>query len=95
MISKMQGKKVRIRPIPVKKLVHGRLVETDDLWLIETATKDIVRISNLNYAYSKNLGTDHIDKFQTDSQFGSDGFLILHSQLIMDGMHLHVEPLRR
>lgn len=42
---------------------------------------------------SKKIGLDHAKEFITDSQYGSEGILILKSKLIIGGYAVYIEPI--
>ena len=65
----------------------------DDWWLLEEASKDKIKLLNPRTYHSLLLGTDHIKEYMTDQEGGSDGFLILKSQIVLKGSGVHVEPL--
>ena len=93
MIQRLKYKKVRIRPVPLKRKRSGEVQEEDSVWFVDDAAKEFLDISNSTIGYSKRIGTDHIVEYRTDSKFGSDGILILKSQISIEGNEVKVEPL--
>ena len=94
MIAKMQDRKVRIRPLARRIEPNGVEVSPiDDWWHIENASKASLRLINPRTSHILHLGLDHIKEYMTDSTGGSDGFLVLKSQVILKGTAIYVEPL--
>jgi hypothetical protein len=94
-VSKMRHKKVKVRPIARRIEPNGKeLPVRDDWWQIEEASKDNIKLGNPVTYHSFMLGTDHIYEYLTDYTGGSDGFLLLKSQIILKGTSVHVEPLQ-
>jgi hypothetical protein len=90
----MHYKKVRIRPIARRIEPSGReLPPIDDQWLIENTSKEKVTLVNPRTNHILTVGADHIKEYMTDHEGGSDGFLVLKSQVILKGTSVHVEPL--
>jgi hypothetical protein len=93
-VAKMQHKKVRIRPIARRIEPNGQeLSQIDDWWMIENASRQKIKLLNPRSDHFVTLGTDHIREFLTDEAGGSDGFLVLKSQIILKGAGCHFEPL--
>ena len=94
MVARMQYKRVRIRPIARRIELTGReLPPMDDCWQTETASKENLKLVNPRSSHILTLGVDHIKKYMSNPAGGSDGFLVLKSQVIMKGSGVHVEPL--
>jgi len=91
-LKKNIGKKVRIRPVPLKRTLSG-FKRIDDLWFVERVSDDSIELSNLTTGHSKKIGLDHVKEYKTDPKFESDGFIILRSQFIIDNKTINVEPI--
>jgi GTPase SAR1 family protein len=92
-VAKMQGKKVRVRPIARRIEGTGReLPLIDDWWHIESSSREKLKLVNPRTSHFVTLGTDHIREFMSDYEGGSDGFLLLKSQIILKGASVYVEP---
>ncbi len=95
MLQKIRYKKVRLFPSPYKRTLN-RLSIINELWFVEDISNDYIELSyDSPNGWSKKIGLDHIIEFMTDSQYGSQGILILKSQLIIDGKYVCIEPLMR
>jgi hypothetical protein len=93
-VSTMQFKKVRIRPIARRIESTGReLPPIDDWWQITDSSREKFKLVNPRTDHFVTLGADHIKEYMTDYAGGSDGFLVLKSQIILKGASLFVEPL--
>jgi hypothetical protein len=93
-VATMQYKKVRVRPIARRIEPSGQeLPPLDDRWLIESTSKEKLKLVNPRTNHVVTLGADHIREYMTDYSGGSDGFLVLKSQIILKGTSVHVEPL--
>ncbi len=92
MLDKLIGKKVRLRPIPLKHQ-GGKWLRCDDLWRVEKSSIASLELANVASDHSKPIPKDHIREFMTDSQFGSDGILKLKSQIFIDGYAVKLEPI--
>jgi hypothetical protein len=93
-IATMQYKKVRIRPIARRIEQTGHeLSPIDDWWQIESSSDEKLRLVNPRTSHFITLGVDHIKEYRTDLDGGSDGFLVLKSQVILKGTGVCVEPL--
>ena len=92
MLQRLKGKKVRIRPVPYKHTSIDK-ISLNEFWVVENATDDFLEISYPATGHSKRIGKDHVKEFMTDTQFGSDGILVLKSQIIIDGRAVHIEPI--
>jgi hypothetical protein len=93
-VATMQYKKVRIRPIARRIEPSGQeLLPIDDRWLIENCSKEKVTLVNPRTNHVLTLGADHIKEYMTDHEGGSDGFLVLKSQVILKGCGVYAEPL--
>lgn len=92
MLQKTKYKKVCIFPPPYKRTLGG-LKKINEPWFVEDVTNDYIEISyDSPCGWSKKIGRDHIIEFMADSQYGSQGILILKSKLIIDGYYVHVVP---
>ena len=93
-VATMQFKKVKIRPIARRIEPSGReLPPIDDWWQIEKSSRESLKLVNPRTNHFVTLGADHIKEYMTDYGGGSDGFLVLKSQIILKGLSVHVEPL--
>jgi hypothetical protein len=93
-VATMQYKKVRVRPIARRIEPSGQeLAPIDDWWQIESTSKEKLKLVNPRTSHFVMLGADHIREYMTDYAGGSDGFLVLKSQIILKGASAFVEPL--
>jgi hypothetical protein len=93
-VSTMRYKKVRIRPIARRIESTGQeLPPIDDWWQIADSSREKFKLVNPRTNHFVTLGADHIKEYMTDYAGGSDGFLVLKSQIILKGASLFVEPL--
>src|SRR6266851_2175638 len=93
-VATMQYKKVRIRPIARRIEPSGlELPPMDDWWQIESSSEEKLKLVNPRTSHFITLGVDHIREFRTDLDGGSDGFLVLKSQITLKGTNASVEPL--
>ena len=93
-VATMHYKKVRVRPIARRIEPSGQeLPSIDDWWQIESTSKEKLKLVNPRTSHSVTLGADHIREYMTDYAGGSDGFLVLKSQIILKGASVYVEPL--
>jgi hypothetical protein len=93
-VAKMQYKKVKIRPVARRIEATGQeLPQRDDWWLIENSSREKFKLVNPCTDHFVTLGSDHIREYLTDYAGGSDGFLVLKSQIILKGASVYVEPL--
>lgn len=92
-ISKMQGKQLRIRPI-VRRVdcTRGELPPIDDAWQVTSVSREEINLCNPRTSDNLRLGTDHVREYMTDPN-GTDGLLILKSQVTLSGTQVSVEPL--
>ena len=92
-LKKSIGVKVQLRPVPVAR--DGQPFRHD--WIVRSVDESKVILDEPASGYSKVLGIDHVYSFMTDPGRDFDGirhgFLLLHVQLILDGLHVHIEPL--
>ena len=95
MLSKMQFKRVKVRPLARRFDKNGRELERlDDVWIIiPNPPGDKITLRNTSTDHILEIGTDHIREYMTDPG-GTDGFLKLKSQIIiLQGRGVFVEPL--
>lgn len=92
-LGKMAGKRVCIRP-KARRVdpILGELPPLEDHWVVISATQKEMQLENPRSGHRLCIGTDHIREFRTDPN-GSDGLLILKSQVILRGNGIDVEPL--
>jgi len=94
-LSKMMGKRVRLRPIPRRIDQDGtELPPVDDTWFVDEASRTALTLENQRTVppHVLRLGTDHVREYQTDLG-RTDGVLVLKSQVIMTRSRVIVEPL--
>jgi hypothetical protein len=92
-ISKMQGKHLKIRPIARRiDYTRGELPPIDDAWQVVNVSREEINLYNPRTSHNLRLGTDHVREYMTDSN-GTDGLLILKSQVTLSGTQVSVEPL--
>ncbi len=93
-LLKMRHKKLKVRPIAVRVEANGKeLPARDDWWQIEDVNKDKIKLGNPVTSHSFVVGMDHVYEYRTDYTGGSDGFLLLKSQIILKAGSVHIEPL--
>lgn len=89
-LKKDIGKRVRLRPLPVRLTRHGQqLPSLDDDWKIEAVLEkpNRVRLSNVPTGHFVDLESDNVKQFQ------SPHFVILRCQLTLKGREVLIEPL--
>jgi hypothetical protein len=92
--GELTAKRIRIRPIAKRfKATGEELTPIDDIWMVQTSGQDKIELVNAASSHIAAFGTDHIKEFRTDPNIGSDGMLILRSQLILKGASVDIEPL--
>jgi hypothetical protein len=92
-ISKMQGKHLKIRPIARRiDYTRGELPPIDDAWLVTSVSREEINLCNPRTSHTLCLGTDHVREYMTDPN-GTDGLLMLKSQITLSGTQISVEPL--
>ena len=85
-LSEMRYKRVKVRPIAQRYDASGFKVESsDDVWLIERASREELELRNLHCGQGVSIGTDYIREFMTDHNLyqKSDGFLLLKVRIIL------------
>ena len=93
-VATMRYKRVRIRPVARRIEGTGQeLPQIDDVWQIAEASREKFKLVNPRTSHFVTMGADHIVEYMTDYEGGSDGFLVLKSQVILKGASAHVEPL--
>lgn len=92
MLQKTKFKRVRIQPYPYKRTLSGNKIVKEP-WFVEDVTDNFIEISLQSTGHRKEIGLDHVKEFMTDSQYGSEGILILKSQLIINGNTVYIEPI--
>jgi hypothetical protein len=92
-LSKMRYKHLKIRPI-ARRFDHtrGELPPIDDAWLVTDSSTSELCLTNPRTSHQLRIGTDHVREFMTDPG-GTDGLLILKSQVSLRGNGIDVEPL--
>jgi hypothetical protein len=92
-ISKMQGKHLKLRPVARRiDCTRGELPPIDDAWLVMSVSREEINLCNPRTSHNLRLGTDHVREYMTDPN-GTDGLLILKSQVTLSGTQIFVEPL--
>jgi len=92
-ISKLQGKNLRIRPIARRiDCTRGELPSIDDAWHVSSVSREEINLCNPRTSHNLRLGTDHVREYLTDPN-GTDGMLILKSQITLSGTQVSIEPL--
>lgn len=83
------GMRVKIRPVALSRMPDARCYQVDDDWFIEQIdpVKKTVKLRNIATDHSRELGADNIREFRTPN------FLLLRVQIILEGDHMHLEPL--
>jgi hypothetical protein len=93
-VSKMAGKRIKVRPVARRfELTGAELPPIDDIWIIQSTSKDEITLANPRTGHSFPLGMDQIREYLTDRVDRSDAFLVLKSQIILKGRGVSVEPL--
>lgn len=73
-VSKMAGKRVKVRPIARRFELTGiELPPIDDIWTIQSTAKDEITLANPRTGHSFPLGMDHIREYLTDRVDRTDG----------------------
>jgi hypothetical protein len=94
MLSKMGGKKVKVRPLARRfNEVGGELDPRDDLWIIQDVCRARINLLNVESNDVVPLGTDHVREYLSDVSGQSDGFLTLKSEILIQSGGISVEPL--
>ncbi len=92
-LANMLGKQLKIRPMAKRiDYTRGELPPIDFWWRVASASPDKLQLLNPSTSHILNIGTDHVREYRTDPD-GSDGFLILKSQVTLRGPEIIVEPL--
>ncbi|HEU0049459.1 MAG TPA: hypothetical protein VFQ43_17870 [Nitrososphaera sp.] len=92
-LATMRYKRLKIRPVARRfDYSHGELPPIDDAWLVTDASPHELSLCNPRTSHQLRIGTDHVREFMTDPK-GSDGLLILKSQVSLRGNGIDVEPL--
>ncbi len=92
-ISQMQGKHLRIRPIARRiDYTRGELPPIDDAWQVISVSREEINLCNPRTSHNLCLGTDHVREYMSDPG-GTDGLLILKSQVTLSATQVSVEPL--
>jgi hypothetical protein len=93
-LSKMTGKRVRIRPMVKRfKATGEELTPIDDIWMVQSSSRGNIQLVNSATSHIAAFGADHIRDVMTDPNGGSDGMLILNSQITLRGVSIYIEPL--
>jgi hypothetical protein len=87
------GKKFRIWP-PARRIhpTCGELPPIQDWWSVIASPEGGMLLLNPRSEHRLLLGKDHVREYRTDPN-GSDGLLVLKSQVILRGTATDVEPL--
>jgi hypothetical protein len=93
MLPKLKGQRVRIRPVARRFNEIGQeLEETDDTWFVEEADQRGVSLRNDRTDHKLSLNPDNIVEYQTDPPEAKRGFLLLKTEVFLQGRRLWVEP---
>lgn len=96
-LSTMRYQRVKLRPVARRFDMNGFEIESsDDVWLIENASREELELHNVRSGQNVPIGTDYIREFMTDHNLyeKSDGFLLLKVQIILHSPRGYViEPL--
>ncbi|MBI4678593.1 MAG: hypothetical protein HY748_13530 [Elusimicrobia bacterium] len=89
MLPRLKGKELRLRPKPIS--ISGGNPATkmgcDDKWLLADIIDKKLRLQNMRTNHVLEIGLDHVHKFFTPD------FLLLFSQVFLQGMRVFYEPL--
>jgi hypothetical protein len=89
----MQSKRVKIRPVARRiDCTRGELPPIDDARQVTSVSREEINLCNPRTAHNLRLGTDHVREYMTDPD-GTDGLLILKSQVTLTRTQVSVEPL--
>ena len=98
-LSKTQDFRMHIRPVARRFDAMRELPPIDDDWLVVDTTQVGLRLSNTRTGHSILLPYDHIHDFRSDpSEHPREvkrGFLVLLSQVWLQGNRAGIEPLMR
>lgn len=87
-LQKSVGNLIRLRPVAIRETIQReRLESEDDKWYVANLSDENVQLSNTRTGHRLELGLDHIREFRTPDYF------MLHSQVILKGQEVVVEPL--
>ncbi len=97
MLPKLVGSHLRVRPILRRFDEFGELSPEDDRWHVQYADAEGIRVLNIRTHHVLTIPPDHIHEFRSDSSpyFPgiATGFLMLHSQVWLQGRNAGLEPL--
>jgi len=98
MLAKSIGELRKIRPHAVEFFTSSgvfsdirRSRKFDEAWLITDFAENELKLSHPSTGYFFSLPTDHIREYRSNPS--GPGFLILKSQVIIDGRNISLEPL--
>lgn len=100
-IKKAAGQRVQLRPPAIPLDSEGRgLAPVDDVWLIETASDENVRVLNTRTNHFYPLGKDHIHHYVSNPDATRrtgvpHGYFVLNVQLFIQGDAISVTPTPR
>lgn len=92
--------RVRLRPAALSIDPEGKVVEFDDVWILNSASdRGVVELHNQSTGHIARLGPDHIHHFDTDPPSNTDGLehglLVVTMQVFLRGPQLWLEPVAR
>jgi hypothetical protein len=98
-LAKTRYFRMRIRPVARRFDATRELPRIDDDWLVEDTSQDGLRLKNSRTGHGILLPYDHIHDFRSDpSEYPREvkrGFLMLLSQVWLQGNRAGIEPLMR
>lgn len=93
MLPKLKNQHLRIRPIARRLNELGQELEAaDDTWFVEEAAQAGVGLRNERTLHKLSLNSDNILEYQTDPGGEGRGFLLLKTEVFLQGNRLWVEP---
>ena len=98
MLAKSVGQIFRLRPFIIQYVVESRVPwwnrrcrRLDDSWFMYGFRDDTLLLKNQRTDHVLQLPTDGIREYRRGT--GKDSFLLLRSQVFMEGVNLWLEPL--
>lgn len=100
LLKRNVGQRVQLEPIACQLDEAGNeLKQINDDWLIQEVRSDIIRIDNVRTSHVAKLGKDHVHHYTSNpNRFEGGykyGFLTLHVQIFLQGVHLWIRPTLR
>lgn len=97
-LTRSMGQHRHIQPRVIQKLnptlppYRSGWRRLDDEWFVSAFADQILTLKNAR-GHCLELGFDNIREYRSNP--GGSGYLVLNSQIYMDGARLHSEPLER